>query len=297
MKSVIIKLSVFVALFFAADFLMGWVVGYFYENSENINLRDANHGFLEDIEDDILIFGASELSHALISDRMTDKSGLETYNLACDACGIFYQYPLLETILEKHAPKAIIISSNQMNENDLRYVAKLYPFYRENGHVKEMVDELFPRAFFKLAIQGYVYNSKIIRVFDGINENLNGYVPLTPEESKTWLTQVDPLPQGKGSPISESTQKYFQKFVEKANAVGAKVYVCIPPILERMDDDYRNQMLSIVEDTDAKIIDLSIDQAVLEKRNLFFDRAHLNDDGAKVVTDKVLKVLKTDGVY
>ena len=284
-------------LFFAADFLAGMVVGHFYATSKNINLRDANYGFLGDPQDDILIFGASELSHALISNKISDKTHLTTYNLACDACGIYYQYPLLETILEKHVPKVIILSSNQMNEEDLRYIDRMYPFYGKNGYVKQIVDELNPKEQIKLALQGYVYNSKLIRVIDSKNNNRNGYVPLTPEKSKIDPSDTEVLPIGKNSPIADETKNYFRKFVQKATSKGVRVYVCVPPVLQEINEEYWAKMTATVEASGAKLIDFSKAPTFLENADLFFDKSHLNDDGAKVMTDKVLEVLKEDGVY
>lgn len=297
MKLVVIKLVLFVGLFFAADFIMGRVISHFYRISRNINLRDANHGFLADIEDDILIFGSSELSHALISNRISEETGLLTYNLACDACGIYYQIPLLETILEKHLPKVIILSSNQMNDESLGYLAKLYPFYKDNAYVRKVVDELRPLEYLKLAFQGYVYNSKLIRVFDNQLDNQNGYVPLSVEESKIKFLNIKKLPPGKKSLISSDTEGYFRTFVEKAKEKGIKIFVFVPPILEKIDEGYWSQMRSKVEASGAAVIDFSKDPELLDSSHLFYDKTHLNDDGAKVVTDRVLKVLKADGVY
>lgn len=285
------------ALFYAADYTAGMVIGHFYTTSKNVNLRDTNYGFSGNVQEDILIFGASELSHALISNRIIKKTGLSTYNLACDGCSIYYQYPMLETILENHFPKAIVISSNQMNEESLGYITKMYPFYDKNRHVKRLVDSLRPKEFLKLTLHGYVYNSKLIRVFDRLNDNMNGYVPLPPEESKIDLSDLQVLPIGKNYPITVDTENYFRKFVQDASSRGIRVYVCVPPVLQIMDRDYRAKMTAKVEATGAKIIDFSKDPFFIKQPALFYDKTHLNDDGAKVMTDRVLEILKEDGVY
>ena len=297
MKSIVIKLLIFVGLFIGLDFLAGLVVGHFYKTSKNINLEDANYGFLGDVQNDILILGASELSHALITNKISDETGLSTYNLACDACGVYYQYPLLETILEKHTPKAIILSSGQMNDENLRYVSKLYPFYRRNDHVKQMVDILYPKEYLKLAFYGYVYNSNLIRIFDGKDDNLNGYVPLLPEESTLANIKLDVLPEGKDHELSEQTVSYFKKVIERSSSAGAKVYVCIPPMPQKINEDYWNKMKAVITGTEAELIDFSHDSTMIHEGKYFYDRSHLNDDGAEVMTDSVLAILKADGIY
>ena len=297
MKTIFLKLAIFAGLFLLADFGLGLFFEFFYTKSNNINIRDANHGFLEDVTDDILIFGASELSHALISSKIQEATDMTTYNLACDACGIYYQYPMLETVLAKHTPKIIVLSSNQMNAENLRYIAKLYPFYKKNKHVKRMVDELRPLEKIKLFFNGYIYNSKFIRMFDSTYANLSGYVPIPVEESRTWLTDVNPLPEAQVPPMSKRSVAYFQKFVQKATDAGTKVYVFIPPVLKTMNVAYRRRMMRYINDSKAYLIDFSEDKALLSERNLYFDPVHLNDLGARQVTDRFLAILKEDGVY
>ena len=52
-----------------------------------------------------------------------------------------------------------------------------------------------------------------------------------------------------------------------------------------------------MESTEAKLIDLNKDPTLIHHGECFYDRTHLNDDGAKAMTDRVLEVLKADGVY
>lgn len=297
MKWILLKLLIFVGLFFAADWALGALVGHFYAQSKNVNISDVNRGFLEDANDDILVFGASELSHALISTKIEKETGLSTYNLACDACGIYYQYPLLKTLLDKHTPKAIIMSSGMMREEDFNYLSRLYPFYHKNNYVREMVDRLDPREQFKLTLQGYIYNSKIIRILDSKDDNLKGYVPLPPELSKIKDLEITTLRPGKNYEIQGDTSTYFEKFIQEAQAKGVKVYICSPPVLENVHPEYHRRVVELVEGSGASFIDFSKDAEILGNPDLFFDLTHLNHDGAEVATEKVLKVLKRDGIY
>lgn len=288
---------IFVGLFLAADQALGVLVGHFYAQSKNVNISDVNRGFLEDANDDILVFGASELSHALISTKIETETGLSTYNLACDACGIYYQYPLLQTLLDKHTPKAIIMSSGMMREEDFSYWSRLYPFYHKNDYVREMIDRLDPRERFKLTLQGYIYNSKIIRILDSKDDNLQGYVPLSREDSKIKDMEITSLRPGTNYVIQEDTRTYFEKFVQAAQAKGVKVYICSPPALENVHPEYHRQIVEMVESSGASFIDFSKDAEIIGNPDLFFDLTHLNHDGAEVATEKVLKVLKRDGIY
>lgn len=291
------KLLLFFVLLFASDYLLGLVVNNYHLKSENINLQNANYGFLGPINEDVLFFGASEVSHSFVSNRVTKQTGLSSYNLASDGCGIYYQYPLLETILDKHKPKVILISAYQLTQDNSDYITRMYPYYNNNKYVKNTVDHIHSREFAKLTLQGYVYNSQIIRIFDGRNNNEKGYVPLPPKINKPKNLKKLELQPGDNYPISEETKTYFVKFVEKAVENGVTVYVYMPPILEKINKDYLNKVKSLTESTGAKLIDFSKDQSLLNRRELFNDRIHLNHEGAEILTDKFIEVLKKDGIY
>jgi hypothetical protein len=279
------------------DNILGIIVNDFHLKTNNINLQNANYGFLNSPNDDILFFGASEVSHSFISNKVTKETGLPSYNLASDGCGIYYQYPLLETVLEKHTPKVILISAHQLSQEGSDYLTRIYPYYKNNEHVKQIVDHLYPRESIKLAFKGYVYNSQIIRIFDGRNDNLNGYVPLSPRTDIIDDQNLLELPEGEVRKITNETKSYFIKFLEKAVSSGAKVYVYVPPVLEKTDQKYLNTVKSITKKIKAKLIDFSSDNSLLKHKELFNDKIHLNHKGANILTDKFISILKKDSIY
>ena len=291
------KLFLFLLLLLVSDFLLGKVVGNFHSKTKNINLQNANYGFLNYDNDDILFFGASEVSHSFISNRVKNKTGLSSYNLASDGCGMYYQYPLLETILDKYTPKVILIGTYQLADDNSDYINRMYPYYNKNKYVKQIVEEIHPRESMKLIFQGYVYNSQIIRIFDGRGNNEKGYVPLTPRENKIDNQKVLQLPHGENYQISDEVKAYFIKFIERAGESGAAVYVYVPPILKNINREYLNTIKSLTKNTGAKLLDYSNDQTFLNRRELFNDEIHLNHEGAKILTDKFIEVMKKDSVY
>lgn len=297
MKLLISKLLLFVLLVFGADYLLGIIISDSHLKSNNINLQNANYGFVNYENDDVLFFGASEVSHSFISNKFIEETGLSSYNLGSDGCGIYYQYPLLETVLEKHTPKVIIISAYQLTEESSNYLTRIYPYYKNNGHVKQIVDELHPKEYIKLAFQGYVYNSQFIRIFDGRNNNSKGYVPLTPRTDVFDGEETTELPEGEVYKISDKTKSYFIKFLDKAVSSGSKVYVYVPPVLEKINMQYLNTIKSIAENAGAQLLDYSTDFSLLNNKKLFNDRIHLNHDGAKILTNKIIAILKNDSIY
>lgn len=296
MKSFLIKLLLFVILFFASDYLLGLAIRHFHSKTENTNLANTNYGFLNYDKEEILFFGASEVSHSFISNKVTRESGFSTYNLASDGCGIFYQYALLETILEKHIPKAILISSSQLNDDGTDYLTRLYPYYRNNFHVRNVIDYVYPNEYFKLALQGYAFNSQIIRIFDSKDDNSNGYIKIPAEESTRVNLEDTELKRGLNYAMSKETKEYFTKFIELATSKGIVVYIFVPPVLETIDEEYFNEIVSLTANTEVKLLDFSKDSTLLNHRELFYDITHLNHEGAIIMTDKFIEILKNDTI-
>jgi len=297
MKIFLAKLLLFLALFVAADMVLGMLVGHFHLKTKNTVLTNANYGFVGYKNDDILLFGASEVSHTFISDMITEETGLSTYNLASDGCGIFYQYALLETILEKHTPKVVLLSTSQLIMKELDYVSRMYPYYKNNKYVKSVVDKLNRYERFKLFFQGYVYNSQIIRIFDAKDDNSSGYIALPAEEQNAKISEIENLPLGLNHDIDPEIKAYYKKFMDLAHSSGVTVYAYFPPQLEIINPEYLDTILTVTKNTEAKVINLSSDWKILGRPELFFDKTHLNHAGAKVTTDRFIKILKEDNIY
>lgn len=297
MKVFAVKMLFFIVLFFVADLLLGKIIGYLHLNTKNVNLKSTNYGFIDSCKDDVVFFGDSTVSHSFIPEKITVETGLSSYNFASDGCGIYYQYPLLETILNKHTPKVILISSSQLIQSRSDYLTRIYPYYRTNKYVRKIVNKIHSKASIKLAFNGYVYNSMIIRLLDNRNDNFFGYVPLTPRLNID-TSQVDlKLQPGESYEISKEVESYFIKFIEKSTSSGSKVYIYIPPVLGKINSFHLKKIKSIIKNTKVKLIDFSSDNSFLNHKELFNDRIHLNHNGAKVMTDKFIKILKDDFVY
>jgi len=97
--------------------------------------------------------------------------------------------------------------------------------------------------------------------------------------------------------MSDETIEYFNKFIDRATSSGAIVYVYVPPVLEEIKQTYLNKIISLTKDTDARLIDFSRDTTLLNHRKLFNDKIHLNHEGAKIMINKFVEILKKDKVY
>lgn len=298
MKLLALKLGAFALMFIAADVCIGHIVKSCYATTRNTNLYNANHGFQKPNDKDVLFFGGSEISHSIDSNLLTEKTGLSSYNLASDGCGILYQYPLLQTVLDGKKPQAVLISSMQLNNTARSYISRMYPYYNDNKHVKNIVDRFFPNEYLKLIFQGYVYNSQILRIMDSSNSanilKLNGYIPLGVvgmQDSKA------PLPSGEGYDIDSDNIYYFNQFIDLATKSGVKVYVLIPPIREVANPKYLDRIHGLLSDKNVTVLDFSRDMDFLNDASIYNDMVHLNRLGAEKLTSRIIDAITTDKTW
>jgi hypothetical protein len=295
MRLLVLKLGVFALMFIMADVGIGRIVKSVYASTRNTNLYNANYGFLKSNDKDVLFFGGSEISHSIDSNLVTEKTGLASYNLASDGCGILYQYPLLQTVLDGKKPKAVLISSMQLNDTARTYISRMYPYYNENKYVKTIVDKFLPDEYIKLIFKGYVYNSQIFRILDSSNSanilKFHGYIPLGivgMQNSKA------PLPTGGGYDIDSDNIYYFHQFIDLATKSGVKVYVLIPPVREVANLNYLNRVHGLLSNKNVTVLDFSRDMDFLNDASIYNDMVHLNSLGAEKLTSRIIDTINKD---
>ena len=295
------KLLLFVLLVFLSDFLLGHILGELYLQSKDANTENINYGFVNYDNDDILFFGASEVKCSIISNRVSDETGLSSHNFSKAGHGIYFNYPLLETILNiKKEPKVILISAySLLDEGQPNYLSSTFPYYKENQHVKKIVDHALPLEFIKLTFQGYVYNSKFFSIFNNDNRtNLKGYGPKYPRNDITQKNILEELTEStRDWKVSNDIKAYYVKFLERAVSSGATVYVYIPPAREKVNQQWINTVKSLTEDAGAKLMDFSKDYSIINNKSIWKDKIHLYNDGAIILTDKIIKIMKQDNVF
>ena len=245
---------------------------------------------LKKSQEDILIFGASEVTHSLISDQISDNLQMSCYNLGMDGQNIYYHYVILTELLKRHKPKIVITSTFILQEDDMTTIAPLFPYYFDYQSVRDMVDEIEPNEKYKLLIKSYAYNSLLINVIQGYlsNEpNTNGYKPLF-NVSKDMKLDATPFKIN----FSDKTLNYFEKFIQTCLNADCKVIVIdTPRYVEKIDLSENLKIRELLEKYSVNYLNFATDTTFLHHQDLFKDRTHLNNEGAIVFTKLIIKAL------
>ena len=98
------------------------------------------------------------------------------------------------------------------------------------------------------------------------------------------------------SEISSEIKSYFIKFLEKSVSTGAEVYVYVPVAREIFNDSWLKNVKLITNDAGAKLIDFSSDYSLIDNTEVWKDNVHLYDEGAVILTDKIINILIKDSI-
>lgn len=294
MKIFIFKISIFLLSFICIDTLFGLAFKKLYYNVKSGPVFTTNYA-LRKCNEEILIFGASEVSHSLVSNQISDCLKMACYNLGMDGQSIYYQYAILNEILKLHKPKIVIVSTFVLHEGKTTIEA-LFPYFYDYQSIKDIIEEIKPDEKYKLFIRSYAYNSLIINVLQGniLKEPLtNGYKPLYGIGNDI---QVMPEPSKIGS--SDRAFAYFEKFIQACLSSKCKVYVIdTPRFTKQIDISETDRIKVVLEKYSIKYLNFATDTTFINHPNLFKDKEHLNNNGAVILTNLIIDEIRTSNLF
>jgi hypothetical protein len=286
-----------------ADFIIGKSLEHFYFNTTSGVLCKTTYS-IDSTKSDILIFGTSRANHHYNVKILEDSTGLTAYNTGRDGSFIFYHTAILKSILKRYTPKQIILDFNgtfEYMQDEYDQISALLPYMRTHKELKSIIALKSPWEKLKLISNIYPYNSQIITIIMGnleINKNrsknkytYNGYVPLY----GTWEYEFDSAQEAKKKyTIDEKKYKVFTEFINLCNQNNIPLIVVFSPVFYNNDNNYSLEICDeLCKNNNIPFIDFSNDRDFINKE-LFYDPFHLNNEGATLLTQKVLRLIRNE---
>lgn len=304
MKKYLITISIGFLLVLSGDLFLGKALEYFYFMSSSGLFQRTTYS-IEKTEADILIFGTSRANHHYDVEFIEEHTGQSAYNTGRDGNYIFYQTSILKCILERYTPSQIILDFTgtfEYKQEDYDRISSLLPYYDSHSELRDIVELKSPFEKYKLKSKIYPYNSMLTTIAIGnLDYNKNrannkgsykGFVPL----KGTWENNIDTVNTLKHYEIDENKQKVFEEFIKLVCDKEIPLVVIYSPVYYLYENNYSIDICKgICEKYRVNFIDYSKDIDFLNNRNLFQDKYHLNSNGAKLLTKKVLKAIKNEG--
>jgi hypothetical protein len=170
MYNFIKNIFILLAIIIVADRLSGMVLQkMFYAQTHGDDATSI--ATIEHPDADVLILGSSRASHHFISDTIESITGLKTFNGGRDNMGIHYVAGILPSIVQKHAPKYLILDIIPNNfcvggQSTQQYfdvqTTTLLPFANKNKSIMDYVSYLNKTEAWKTKLCAtYAYNSLV----------------------------------------------------------------------------------------------------------------------------------------
>lgn len=271
-------------------------------NPENMWLKTPF--VVEKVSTDVVVIGSSKASHHYVPSILSDFLDMSVYNGGQDGCFFLYQNCLINMLVDRYHPKMIIWDiqpSSFYGENsateyqNFRYLS---PYYHKNQWATEYINGESEKMRFRMLSEMFAYNSK----------SLNYLFPLISHASSTYEGYI-PLENGGyvHPSLHEATQVSKEDYMPKKDRLAllahtiqrcekkhVRLCLFISPEYSLKSHAYQSavkDLQKVAKKNGVACYDYSSDIVFMNDSTLFKDASHLNDKGARLFTDKILRNL------
>lgn len=288
-----LKLGLFAIIFFITDVVGGKVLHALYFK-QKAGWEFRTKYAIEDTHADMLIFGSSRAQQQYNPIYFEERLKLSCYNVGRDGQVILYQYPVLQAVLKRYKPKAIMLECDNMmfidNKDAYDRLSCLLPFYKTHAEIRSTLQLRNNNERVKILSQMYPYNSAFFKIVSGIvkneDEDIKGYVPLTGALNEP-IRFVDLTKMYK---IDNNRIEFYKSFIDLCKKSGVKLVLTASPYFSKESGNDTSLTIAkeIAHENNIPFYDLSKGHSLLNKSNLFDDTAHVNQTGSKILSNIVL---------
>lgn len=299
----LVRLFLFLIILFLLDFAIGSILKYLYYKQDSGLLYRTTYA-IDSTKADVLIFGSSTANHHYYPVAFEKRLHTSCYNAGRDGNSIFYQYAILQGMLNRYSPKIAILDFDHdefmRDQESYDRISSLLPYYNEHPEMRSIIQLKSPYEKYKLLSKIYPYNSLIFTIAMGNtrfnksrrnNNDENGYVPLT----EILKGRIGTVTSFKKHELDSTKIKIFESFIRDCVNSNVKLYIILSPVFTKFTFEDRSVVIAqeIAKKFNIPFYDFSNDTLFLNDAGLFADEGHLNDRGAKIysniVIDKIIQ--------
>jgi hypothetical protein len=305
----IIKIVIFILLITITDQVVGLILRKLYFNQKT----GANHALtytFRDCKADILIFGASQAQHNFDSRIISDSLKMSCYNAGQDGGhSIILQYAQIKVITKRYSPKIIILDFHPDRvvhfAGDYDRLSILLPYYKDFPEIRSLILLRSPYERVKLMSAIYPFNSNVINIIRfntnthaARKQDFEGYVPLKEVMNIHTLKQKHEVAAQSVSVVDSNMVNALKNIIHICKEKNIFLFIISSPIFHTVNEkqslpsSVSKMSLDIIHSNKVNYVDFSFDSTFAGHFEWFKDRVHLNDDGAKVFTNKLADMLK-----
>ena len=284
-------------VFYILDFGCGTILDKYLYLDNDLPLQYAHYG---GNGESVVVLGASRAKHHYKPSVIDKETGLTSYNYGRDGRNIFNQYIIANELLS-HAsvkPKIFILEVASIDIEDTpgwngEKLSNLFPLYKKNTEVREIVDREDPESGFALKyINLYRYNSSLFDYLKNLSAShngdiLKGYTPLYSE----WPDDAEILDESENFSLYPWKEVYLKKLIELSKDNDVKIVFYNSPDFKivKFQQAWESKIEAICAEYNVSFINHAHDSLFLSHREWFNEPFHLNDKGASEYSSIVAK--------
>lgn len=254
---------------------------------------------LNEVSAPVVIIGSSRASHHYVTQIIEDSLDMETYNVGLNGCYFSNNLAVLNSILDRYCPEIIIweINRDYFLAGSEDPIESLYPYYNKNRNITALIKEKEKTGvLFCLKSALYRYNSNILYISANwlrgqIKGNIykldskKGYEPLA---SKEWKEENDY--SGKNRNVIDTLKiRQLGESLKRAQMGGVELILVESPYFSTGSSneplDPKNAILDAAVKNHIVYIDNTQLDQIVKRKEYFYDRVHLSNEGAEKYTE------------
>ncbi len=289
-----------VALFFVLDYGCGKLLDKFCLLDNDPSLKYAHQG---GGGEKIAILGASRAKHHYKPSIFEKELNASSFNYGMDGRNIFNQYIVANELLSNasNKPELILLEIASIDIEDTpgwngEKLSNLFPLYKENEKVREIVDlEDQENGFTLRYVNLYRFNSSFLDFIKyscrkSHEDEMRGYVPLFSE----WKNDAEIV--GSSGTFYEYNHKelYLKRLINMCQENDVKIVVYNSPDYKIVTNklDWEEKIQTICDESGVTFINHAHDSLFLAHKEWFNEPFHLNDVGAEYYSIIVANEIK-----
>ena len=290
---------IFVVVLMGAFLLVNWLFGKI-SNGLLASLPPSSNEVarmnyqITQSKSECLILCSSRASHHYNPSILQDSLGLTTYNAGRNGHGISYADGVLRAVLGREKPKLIILefSDGEFRPDWTEKISSLKPYYHTYPQVLQLAKTILgEKEGLKSMFSSYRFNSLMFPILGtylhSSTDNKKGFMPLKGQNDKNMKMR-----ESKGNfSVDEVNKDILDDFIKICRDNDISIVAFCSPIYQDFSTE-RVEFAKICSERNIPFHDYSNDKFFMERPELFWDNAHLNDEGAMIYTLKVIEDLK-----
>ena len=289
-------IGIILAIVVGADLLIGAVSKDAILNVKDVGVNQTNtvQAFFKR-KADVLILGPSTANHHFDCQILRDSLGMTCYNAGRDGQNVIYNAMVLDAFLTRCTPKMVVVEVGSSTLSDV-WMDRLNDFNCYYGILKPIDDILdsiaTPIDRIKRLSDIYRYNKTwewlLNAKFSEEVPDLDGYRPMpVNQDAKFRSVKVE------GQFVIDKTCKhYLDKIISDCQERNIQLLITSSPSLIVDYGNFLQEMEAYCQKHSVDFLNWNGDTAYTNHSELFYDRTHLNENGAKMFTRDFLRRIK-----